>query len=70
MAPDKSNVTLVTLTSFSISRQKAWLRMSEGPDGVSINPLFFKMLIDFRQILYDSVEKVLFKAVFFAWQKY
>ena len=29
------------------------------------NPLFFKMLIDFRQFLYDSVEKVLFKADFF-----
>ena len=28
------------------------------------------MLIDFRQFLYDSVEKVLFKAdLFFAWQK-
>ena len=28
------------------------------------------MLIDFRQFLYDSVEKVLFKADFiFAWQK-
>ena len=26
------------------------------------NPLFFKMLTDFRQFLYDSVEKVLFKA--------
>ena len=26
------------------------------------NPLFFKMLIDFRQFLYDSV---LFKAIFF-----
>ena len=25
------------------------------------------MLIDFRQFLYDSVEKVLFKAVFFFW---
>ena len=30
------------------------------------NPLFFKMLTDFRQFLYDSVEKVLFKANFFA----
>ena len=29
------------------------------------NPLFFKMLIDFRQFLYESVEKVLFKADFF-----
>ena len=29
------------------------------------NPLFFKMLIDFRQFLYDSVEKVLFKAALF-----
>ena len=29
------------------------------------NPLFFKMLIDFRQFLCDSVEKVLFKADFF-----
>ena len=29
------------------------------------NPLFFKMLIDFSQFLYDSVEKVLFKADFF-----
>ena len=29
------------------------------------NPLFFKMLIDFRQFLYDLVEKTLFKAVFF-----
>ena len=29
------------------------------------NPLFFKMLIDFRQFLYDSVEKVLFNTVFF-----
>ena len=35
------------------------------------------MLIDFRQFLYDLVDKVLFKAVFFfffffffAWQKY
>ena len=26
------------------------------------NPLFFEVLIDFRQFLYDSVEKVLFKA--------
>ena len=35
------------------------------------NPLFFKILTDFRQFLYDSVEKVLFKAdfFFFAWQK-
>ena len=29
------------------------------------NPLFFKILIDFRLFLYDSVEKVLFKADFF-----
>ena len=29
------------------------------------NPLIFKMLIDFRQFQYDSVEKVLFKADFF-----
>ena len=29
------------------------------------NPLFFKMLIDLRHFLYDSVEKVLFKADFF-----
>ena len=34
------------------------------------NPLFFKMLIDFSQFPYDSVEKVLFKAdFFFSWQK-
>ena len=26
------------------------------------DPLFFKILTDFRQFLYDSVEKVLFKA--------
>ena len=31
----------------------------------SLNPLFFKMLIDFCQFLYDSVEKVLFKADFY-----
>ena len=39
-----------------------------GGEGWSVfktNPLFFKMLIDFRQFLYDSVEKVLFKADFF-----
>ena len=29
------------------------------------NPLFFKMLIDFRQLLYDSVVKVLFIAYIF-----
>ena len=29
------------------------------------NPLFFKMLIDLRQFLYGSVEKVLFKADLF-----
>ena len=29
------------------------------------NPLFFKILIDFRQFLYDSVEKVPLKAFFF-----
>ena len=41
------------------------------------NPLFFKMLIDFRQFLYDSELKVLFKSYisffffffFCAWQK-
>ena len=41
------------------------LKCVEGPLNVNQTKPNFKMLIDFRQFLYDYVEKVLFKAVFF-----
>ena len=42
------------------------LKCVEGPLNVNQTKSNFKMLIDFRQFLYDYVEKVLFKAdVFF-----
>ena len=41
------------------------LKCVEGPLNVNQTKPNFKMLIDFRQFLYDYVEKVLFKANFF-----
>ena len=41
------------------------LKCVEGPLNVNQTKPNFKMLIDFRQFLYDYVEKVLFKADFF-----
>ena len=42
------------------------LKCVKGPLNVNQTKTNFKMLIDFRQFLYDYVEKVLFKAdVFF-----